>query len=343
MTIEGNTSQVQVNMPIDVRKVSGDWYVVNLLAQPAYFKEPFFLDTLLVQYNIGLQKISPDADCNLVRFLDYGNTTAALSLVPIDEFIAAFESRHLENKPTFIFHMARCGSTLVTQMLNECRYFYTISEPPVINMILDPGLNLPETLRLKLFKAVIHSIASTAPVGSAQTVIKFRSWNILYLKQIIDIFPGCSWLFIHRNSAEVLASIVKKPPGWLRSKDSYAAFFSTNLAVSNTCIHEMSANEFIARLLGLFCKIAGHSRNQKSHFVDYENFQSDLFAYLDSLTEIEITTEEKKSMLTSLRLYSKDVTRMKIFENDSLVKIHALDAEQMTLTEKFAETERHKL
>lgn len=332
-----------IKMPIDLKQIGIDFFIVVLTIKRSYFKEPFFLDSLLKHYNISLKSNDESEGNKLVRSLDYTDTKHEITLVPVETFLAYFESGMSCNKVIFIFHIARCGSTLITQMLNESPSFYTISEPPIINKILDPKSGLSNNISSRLLKASVNSINLTAPAGSLATVIKFRSWISLFLKSIIEIFPETPWLFVHRNGCEVLSSVIQSPPGWLRSKDAYSAFFAKHICLSENDFLSCSANEFITRLLGQFCKIAKENQSEKSYFVNYTSLQQDLFAYLDSINGLKISSEEKSLMCLSVQIYSKDVERKELFRSDSAAKIISLDKKQLFFAEKFTEVERKKL
>lgn len=338
-----NDSTEYVKMPIDLKKIGSNFYIVILLIKRSYFKEPFFLDTLLKHYNIGLKCKDDSEGDQLVRSFDYSDTKHDITLIPIETFLKDFEREKMKKKVLFIFHISRCGSTLITQMLNESPTFFTISEPPIINRILDPKSGISDSITFPLLKAAINAINITAPIESQVTVIKFRSWISLFLKNIIEMFPETPWLFVHRNGAEVLSSVIQSPPGWLRSKNVNKEFFGKLLLLSESDFHNCSENEFITRLLGQFCKIARENQSENTFFINYASLQQDLFAYLDSIKGQKILPEEKELMRLSMQLYSKDVSRKKLFKSDSAIKLSSLSKTQLLLAEKFIEVERNKL
>src|SRR5574337_1787273 len=50
----------------------------------------------------------------------------------------------------FIFHTSRCGSTLFCQAAKCCSRLHVLSEPPIINAILDPELDIPQQDRSQI-------------------------------------------------------------------------------------------------------------------------------------------------------------------------------------------------
>jgi len=175
--------------------------------------------------------------------------------------------------------MSRCGSTLITQMLNSNKKFFSISEPPIVNKILDPKVGLSSKTRNLLLKTSIESIARSAPEESNFTVIKFRSWNVFFLEKILKNFNKTPWLFVHRDGIEVLSSVIKKPPGWLRSKENYADFFANCLKINKVDLLKTSNDEFIARMLGAFCNIAQKSISKYKYVVDYKYLPERFFEF----------------------------------------------------------------
>lgn len=107
----------------------------------------------------------------------------------------------------FIFHMSRCGSTLVAQMLARLPYAAVISEaPPVDSVVQFPDLlpSLAPSLHLDCLRAVIVALGRRRKDGPL--IFKLDSWHTLALPLFRRAFPTVPWLFLYRNPVEVLVS-----------------------------------------------------------------------------------------------------------------------------------------
>jgi hypothetical protein len=109
----------------------------------------------------------------------------------------------------FIFHMSRCGSTLITQMLAALPQNVVISEAGPIDFVLSAdasaGRVRPEQ-RSQWLRWVIGALGRRRDAAEAHYFVKFDSWQILHLPLIQQAFPGVPWIFLYRDPVEVLAS-----------------------------------------------------------------------------------------------------------------------------------------
>ncbi|MBP1207874.1 quercetin dioxygenase-like cupin family protein [Duganella sp. 1411] len=152
------------------------------------FSEPFFADTLRRQ---------PPAE-RLRRFADWP------ALADLPEALA----------PTaFIFHVSRCGSTLLTQMLATLPSCVALSEPPVLDDFLrlrragrdaagaidDAG----DTVRLRV---LVRALGQRRDARQRHLVIKLDSWHLRDLPLFRAAFPHTPMLFLYREPLQVLAS-----------------------------------------------------------------------------------------------------------------------------------------
>lgn len=332
----------KAEMPIDLCSKHKKLNVVSLKTNRQYYDEPFFLDSLALKYNIQLKPKDAIESKALVRSLDYSHSLNLIDHIQFSDFVSESEKAP-EQKKLFIFHISRCGSTLITQMLSRSRKFFVVSEPPFINTVLNPKKNFSQSELKSLLKAGIKSISNCAPKNSELTVIKFRSWNTLFLKTIIELFPSVPWMFVHRNGAEVLASVLQDPPGWLRAQHNYSGFFAQHLNLDENQLVSFNPPEFVARLLNSFCTIAFENKADNCFFVDYKSLPLSVIDIIENSLEIKLSPSEKDQVLLASHFYSKDVARSKTFKDDSQEKIKILSNEDLNMIQSLMETQRNKL
>lgn len=104
----------------------------------------------------------------------------------------------------FIFHLSRCGSTLVSGCLAELNNTCVLSESPLLTeCMLDDSLD--ENAKQRLLPQLIHLQGSTAP-ERYNIIIKWNAWDIFYWPLIRALYPQVPVLFLVRNPIEILAS-----------------------------------------------------------------------------------------------------------------------------------------
>jgi hypothetical protein len=107
----------------------------------------------------------------------------------------------------FIFHVSRCGSTLLSQLLASLPQCIVMSEPPVIDSLLrlhhdggDPAASVA------LLRQAILALGQRRSDEETHFVIKFDCWHIHSLTLLRQAFPGTPCLFVYREPLAVLAS-----------------------------------------------------------------------------------------------------------------------------------------
>ena len=99
----------------------------------------------------------------------------------------------------FIFHMSRCGSTLISQMLAALPQNIVISEASPIDSLLranfvDPSIS--DERRIGWLRGIIGALGRKRFSDEAHYFIKFDSWHTLYLELIHRAFPEVPWIFL---------------------------------------------------------------------------------------------------------------------------------------------------
>ena len=108
-----------------------------------------------------------------------------------------------------IFHMSRCGSTLVSQMLAAMPGTVALSEPPPLDAVVKlihthPRVAIEE--RAALLRGMAGALGRDRFGNRKRYVIKTVSWHSLALPLFRAAFPDTPWLFLFRDPVEVLVS-----------------------------------------------------------------------------------------------------------------------------------------
>lgn len=113
-----------------------------------------------------------------------------------------------------VFHVGRCGSTLIAQALSGLSDAVVLSEPVIFDSLLQAILadpHLPAEQARALLPAIIAAQGQARRPSDRRLFIKADAWHILHIRRILDAFPGVPWLFLYRDPVEVLVSHARMP------------------------------------------------------------------------------------------------------------------------------------
>lgn len=107
----------------------------------------------------------------------------------------------------FIFHLSRCGSTLVSGCFAELEHCSVLSESPLLtDILLARHLSLDDKkalLRLCLY------LQGRPTAEQPNVIVKWNAWDIFFWELIREIWPRVPVLFLTRDPVEILASHMK--------------------------------------------------------------------------------------------------------------------------------------
>ncbi len=108
-------------------------------------------------------------------------------------------------EPTaFIFHTSRSGSTLLTQLLSCLDGCVALSEPPIMDELLQ--LATPPKDKSGLIRTLIRALAQTRTARDRYFFIKYDCWHITWLPLIKQAFPDTPCFFVYRDPVAILWS-----------------------------------------------------------------------------------------------------------------------------------------
>jgi hypothetical protein len=111
----------------------------------------------------------------------------------------------------FIFHISRCGSTLVSQLLGLQPAHIVLSEVPFFDELLRWGnKNNEMQAALPLLNAAINLYGAKRNGESTRLFIKTDSWHVHFYKQLRELYPQTPFILLYRKPDEVIRSQQKK-------------------------------------------------------------------------------------------------------------------------------------
>lgn len=188
----------------------------------------------------------------------------------LEELIDLHSDRPGLDPAGFIFHMSRCGSTLVSQMLAAAPENIVISEAGPIDFVLraqSPGAVLSEAQRIQWLRGVVSALARPQGLRDKHCFIKFDAWHVLQLPLIRSAFPAVPWIFLYRDPAEVMVSHRREPGGQTVPGVLHPQLFG----LDTISVGMIPPDEYCARVLGKILESAlAHAGEQHSRLVNYK-------------------------------------------------------------------------
>ncbi|WP_315837396.1 hypothetical protein [Bradyrhizobium prioriisuperbiae] len=122
-------------------------------------------------------------------------------------------NRHLQ-PDGFIFHMSRCGSTLVSQMLGALPGAIAISEAGPVDTVVNArriNPDLSEDDQVRWLQWMISAFGQARRGDERLFVVKLDCWHTRDLALFRRAFPTVPWIFLYRDPVEVLVSHRRQP------------------------------------------------------------------------------------------------------------------------------------
>ncbi|KQW83137.1 hypothetical protein [Brevundimonas sp. Root1279] len=110
----------------------------------------------------------------------------------------------------FVFHVSRCGSTLLAALLGRLPGALVLSEPGPVDSVVRAGSRLDRARRVRLLRAMISALGQARAPGQDRLFVKFDAWNTLQLPLIREAFTDTPWVFLRREPVEVLVSALAR-------------------------------------------------------------------------------------------------------------------------------------
>lgn len=216
----------------------------------------------------------------------------------------------------FVFHMSRCGSTLVSQMLGTRADALVLGEPEALKDVLRAPAAVSDAAIVSAFRTILGLYATSLRKQGQRLIVKWTSWTVLHLPLIYRAFPCVPACFITRNPVEVMVSLLEKPPGWLRRRGEGVGLHRTGFSRQQLS-GERSPEAFAASYLARFCDSASVA---PVTVVDYSQLPAAVFDVILPLFGLGCNEAERQKMVQAAELVSKDPGRITRFVGDSSVK-----------------------
>jgi hypothetical protein len=275
--------------PIGIRVV---WAMVSAHE----FREPFMFQTFQRLYNEATAKLFVETDLD--------------SLLAIDELGGADLSG-------LIFHVSRCGSTLLSNTLRASGTTIALSEPPMPLSFLMQLLQHPSRYSLgaavTILRATLVAIRRCCQTERNNVVIKMFSGNVLQLPLIRAAAPHTPEVFLYRDPLEVLMSNVSTPEQrWVWEEGLTGV--CPRLAI------EMPIAELFARAIGRMMTAMKTFVQPNTLLINYADLNQHTVKVVVDHLRLATTDDGLKEVQTILRYRAKQAHEGVPFVSDRAAK-----------------------
>jgi hypothetical protein len=263
----------------------GDWLCHWFSRAGRRYAEPFFEET--VQRCLGQAP----------------NGKAYASLSSLDFLAHAADLAEPVAPTAFIFHVSRCGSTLLTQLLGTDPHNIVLSEAPLLDELLrlTGKAGIPAETMTNALQAAIALLGSRR-FGEQRLFIKLDSWHIHHAALLRRLYPETPFILMTRSPQEVLHSQrarrgMHAVPGLLEPE--LFGMRGEDLAALDG---DAYLGQVLAGYYARFAELAGDSRNL---LLDYRFGAQDMMSRLAQHVGMEIDAPMWERIHERCRFHSK--------------------------------------
>lgn len=200
----------------------------------------------------------------------------------------------------FVFHMSRCGSTLVAQMLAAVPHHIVASEPAPLDDLLQWAVTSDTPLERKVaaLRAVVRALGRNRTGNSRRFFLKLEAWSITALPLVRAAFPSTPWIFLYRKPEEVMVSHVGMP-GMHFAAGAIPGIGQVHAAASST---EDLGAAVLARYLAAGIE---HAATGGGRLIDYADLRDAMLTTIPAHFGFEPSADERAAMSSAANRNAK--------------------------------------
>lgn len=213
---------------------------------------------------------------------------------------------------SLVFHVSRCGSTMLSQSLATSSENIMISEAPIIDEILrSDTFNLEK--KAALLKAVIALLGQKRFPEQNNLIIKLDAWHIFNADFLRSVFPEIPFALLYRNPIEVLKSHQKRTGMHMVPN----ALPSHVFGISAKEIDEISFQQYGGLVLEKYFQgfLNFYERDQNVTKLNYNEGMKNVIEKFISFINVDYNSDELEKMYERLNKHSKNENA--VFKGDS--------------------------
>jgi len=216
-----------------------------------------------------------------------------------------------------IYHVSRCGSTLIANLLRQLDNAIVLSEPSPVDSVMrahHTNPSITEAQRVEWVQAMVSALAQKKSAELDRVYIKTDAWHLILDRVLDQAFPETPSIILYRDPIEVLASTMKQRGSFLVPSPLNCALYQIPFAEAAT----MSGEEYCSFALGqVYTAALRRAREKKSLLLNYAELPEAIWTRLPSHFGFDLSPELLERFQGEIQQNPK--TRM-AFEPDSAKK-----------------------
>ena len=264
--------------------------------------EVLWLHTLGVAYD------APFFDETVLQCLTVNPGMASFKCVSsVETMIEAAKDVDFVPVTAFIFHVSRCGSTLLSQTLVLSDEHIVLSEVPFFDALLRHDFQ-DLNLKKQALEAAVRLYGQKRMDSNNQLYIKLDSWSVYYWKFLRELWPDIPFLLLYRNPLDVWQSHQKLAgmhavPGLLEP-------WLFELAAEN--VNEMHRDTYLAKVLAYYARQFENMilTDKNSCLMNYHDGIENMIRVLYRRTGMWLNSSFLSKAAERSKFHSKDGTKI---------------------------------
>jgi hypothetical protein len=225
-------------------------------------------------------------------------------VTPIETIATWLDTRPHLQPSGFIFHMSRCGSTLLSQMLATLQSNIVISEASPIDTMVQAHLwrpDLSQDRQARWLTSIIGALGQKRRGDERRYFVKLDSWHTLALPLFRRAFPAVPWLFLYRDPVEVLVSQLRMPGEQMLPHGAGAKLYGLERSYGPGC-----TEDYYARVLAKIVEpVVQHYGAGGGLLVNYRQLPNALFTAILPHFGVTCSATDRAAMSAAARLDAK--------------------------------------
>jgi len=211
-----------------------------------------------------------------------------------------------------VFHVSRCGSTMLSQSLATSSENIMVSEAPIIDEILRSDFFDLDT-KTVLLESVIKLLGQKRFPEQKNLIIKLDAWSIFKASYLRSVFPQIPFALLYRNPGEVLRSHQKMAGMHMVRNIIPLSVFG----ITPEEIEEISFQQYQALVLEKYFQgfLHFYAIDSKVIMLNYNDGMKNVIERFISFIDVDFSENEINLMLERLKKHSKNENA--VFTGDS--------------------------
>ncbi len=248
-----------------------------------------------------------------------------------------------------IFHVSRCGSTLVTKALGRLDSHVMISQGAPLQRGFWAAATgqwtrpLPQdAVTGRRLRNLVRAMCRRRHEDEQRAFVKFISWNTVYASFIRAALPGVPALFLYRDPVEVIASVRRNTTAVLEARGTGLATLLTGRPIDE--IAAMDDVTYLAHCYRRYFEVAAEEAGDGFVLLNYRDLGADRFPEIVRRAfGLRFAPDELAQMQAQFSVHAKDDSGKRSFRADSAAKQAALNPDEKAVIREVCDSAMRRL